>query len=116
VTDAPAKLYSDQRSVATYLGDSGDGFTLPFKEKWRVPDAIAAVVGFIGTGAGVTANLASGHALTFLLLGGLLTVTAVWALSRLPVQRPSLSTRVRWWWANQLPRQSCSHPPAHRPR
>ena len=41
--DEPAKIYSDQRTVTIYLGDSGDGFTMPFKEKWRAPDAIAAV-------------------------------------------------------------------------
>ena len=60
--DAPAKIYSDQRTVTIHLGDSGDGFTLPFKEKWRAPDAAAAVIGFIATSAAVTANLTSGHA------------------------------------------------------
>ena len=114
--DAPAKIYSDQRTVAIYLGDSGDGFTLPFKEKWRAPDAIAAVVGFIATGAAVTANLTGGHALAILVLGTLITVAAVWALSRLPVHRPSLSTRLRWWWANLVPRVQESHPARHRDR
>ena len=42
-SDTPAKIYSDQRTVTIHLGDSGDGFTLPFKEKWRAPDAAAAV-------------------------------------------------------------------------
>jgi hypothetical protein len=109
--DAPAKIYSDQRTVTTYLGDSGDGFTLPFKEKWRAPDATAAVIGFVATGAAVTANLTGGHALTILLVGVLLTAGSVWGLSRLPTHRPSLSTRARWWWANLLARQHCSHPP-----
>lgn len=108
--DAPAKIYSDQRTVATYLGDSGDGFTLPFKEKWRTPDAIAAVVGFLLTGAAVTANLTGGHALSILVVGTLITVAVVSALSRLPVHRPSLTTRLRWWWANLAPRQDHSHP------
>ena len=27
--DTPAKVYSDQRDLPIYLGDSGDGFTLP---------------------------------------------------------------------------------------
>ena len=43
--DTPAKVYSDQRGLPIYLGDSGDGFTLPLKEKWRAPDAFAAVTG-----------------------------------------------------------------------
>jgi hypothetical protein len=108
--DAPAKIYSDQRTVTTYLGDSGDGFTLPFKDKWRAPDATAAVIGFIATGAAVTANLTGGHALSILLVGVLLTAGSVWLLSRLPTQRPSLSTRTRWWWANLTARQHGSHP------
>jgi hypothetical protein len=114
--EAPAKIYSDQRTMAVYLGDSGDGFTLPFKEKWRAPDAIAAVVGFIATGAAVTANLTEGHALTILVLGTLATVAAVWALSRLPVQRPTLSTRMHWWWANLVPHEQRSHPTRDRMR
>ncbi|MDG4667942.1 hypothetical protein [Mycobacterium sp. 236(2023)] len=109
-SDAPAKIYSDQRSVAIHLGDSGDGFTLPFKEKWRAPDAAAAVLGFIGTGAAVTANLTSGHALRILIVGVLLTVAAVWALSRLPASRPSLATRTRWWLADLRPAVQSTHP------
>lgn len=116
IDDAPAKIYSDQCTVATHLGDSGDGFMLPFKGKWRAPDAIAAVIGFVATGAAVTTNLTGGHALTIMVLGALSTVTAVWALSRLPVHRPSLSTRLRWWSANLLPRVQGSHPARHRDR
>ncbi|KUI36189.1 hypothetical protein [Mycobacterium sp. GA-2829] len=108
--DTPAKIYSDQRDVTVYLGDSGDGFTLPFKEKWRPADAAAAVIGFLGTGAAVTANLTSGHALLILIVGALLTVTAVWLLGKLPSTRPSLTTRVQWWWANTVPRLTSSHP------
>lgn len=98
--DAPAKIYSDQRTVTIHLGDSGDGFTLPFKEKWRPADATAAVIGFIGTAAGVTANLDSGYALRILIVGVVLTVCAVWLMSKLPATRPSLATRVRWLWRN----------------
>jgi hypothetical protein len=47
--DTPAKIYSDQGEVTIYLGDSGDGFTMPFKEKWRAADGIAGVAGFIIT-------------------------------------------------------------------
>jgi hypothetical protein len=108
-SDAPAKIYSDQRSVTIHLGDSGDGFTLPFKEKWRAPDAAAAVIGFLVTGAAVTANLTSGYALRILIVGAVLTVTAVWLLSKLPTTRPTLATRVRWFCADLRPRVSCSH-------
>jgi hypothetical protein len=108
-----AKIYSDQRTVTIHLGDSGDGFTLPFKEKWRAPDAAAAVIGLIATGAAVTANIDSGHGLVILVVGILVTVTVVWLLSKLPSTRPSLSTRAAWWWENVHPRPSCSHrPPA----
>jgi hypothetical protein len=107
--DAPAKIYSDQRTVTIHLGDSGDGFTLPFKEKWRAPDAAAAVVGFIATGAAVTSGLNSGHALGILVVGVVLTVMAVWLLAKLPSTRPSLATRARWMWANMRPRVRCSH-------
>ena len=103
-TDAPAKIYSDQRTITIHLGDSGDGFTLPFKEKWRVPDATAAVVGLIATGAAVTANLDSGYALRILVIGIALTITAVWLLSKLPPTRPSLITRALWTWETIRPR------------
>jgi hypothetical protein len=109
--DTPAKIYSDQRSVTIHLGDSGDGFTLPFKEKWRAPDAAAAVIGFIATSAAVTANLASGYALRILIVGATLTVAAVWLLSKLPATRPSLAVRAQWLAANLRPRITCSHPP-----
>jgi hypothetical protein len=111
--DAPAKIYSDQRSITIHLGDSGDGFTLPFKEKWRAPDAAAAVVGFVVTGTAVTANLSSGYALRILIAGAVLTVAAVWLLSKLPAARPTLLTRARWLGADLRPRVSCSH---RRPR
>ena len=108
--DSPAKVYSDQRDLPIYLGDSGDGFTLPFKEKWRAPDAAAAVTGFIVTGSLVTAQLQSGHALAILLGGAAVTAAAVAGLSRLPHSRPSLGTRARWWWADLRPRVTTSHP------
>jgi xanthine/uracil/vitamin C permease (AzgA family) len=113
--DAPAKIYSDQRTVTIHLGDSGDGFTLPFKEKWRAPDATAAVVGLLVTAGLVTAHLDSGYALRILVVGIALTVTAVWLLSKLPSTRPSLSTRAVWMWANTRPRVVSSHPPKPHP-
>ena len=108
--DTPAKVYSDQRDLPIYLGDSGDGFTLPLKEKWRAPDAFAAVIGFVVTGAAVTANLTSGNALTILVCGAAVTAAAVWLLSRLPHGRPSLTTRAGWWWQDIHPTVWCSHP------
>jgi hypothetical protein len=104
-----AKIYSDQRSLPIHLGDSADGFTLPFKEKWRAPDAIAAVTGFVVTGGLVTANIDSGHALRILVVGAVLTVAAVWLLAKLPANRPSLPTRARWWWEDLRPQVSASH-------
>jgi hypothetical protein len=111
--DAPAKIYSDQGDVTIYLGDSGDGFTLPFKEKWRAPDAIAGIGGVLLTGGLVTANLDSGNAGTILAVGAVLTVVLVWLLSKLPTSRPSLITRAAWAWENLRPQVSSSHP---RPR
>ncbi|WP_094287308.1 hypothetical protein [Mycobacterium lehmannii] len=108
-TDVSAKIYSDQRSLPIHLGDSGDGFTLPFKEKWRAPDAIAAVTGFVVTGSLVTANIDSGNAFRILVIGAVLTVAAVWLLSKLPATRPSLRTRARWWWENLRPKVCSSH-------
>ena len=67
------------------------------------------MIGFIVTGAAVTANLTSGYALRILITGAVLTVAAVWLLSKLPAGRPTLATRARWCWANMRPRLSCSH-------
>jgi hypothetical protein len=108
-SDTPAKIYSDQRTVTIHLGDSGDGFTLPFKEKWRPADATTAVIGFIATGAAVTANLTSGYALRILIVGAVLTIAAVWLAAKLPATRPSVATRARWWWHNTWPQVSSSH-------
>ena len=107
---SPAKVYSDQRDLPIYLGDSGDGFTLPFKEKWRAPDAVAAVAGFIVTGTLVTTHLDGGHALIILIVGVAVTATTVWLLAKLPHSRPSAPTRLRWWCADFRPRVTCSHP------
>jgi hypothetical protein len=110
--EVSAKIYSDQRSLPIHLGDSGDGFTLPFKEKWRAPDAIAAVLGFVLTGSLVTANIGNGaSAVRILVAGVVITATAVWLLSKLPATRPSLRTRTRWWWDNLRPRVVSSHRP-----
>ena len=108
--DGPAKVWSDQRDLPIYLGDSGDGFRLPGKENWRAPDAIAALVGLSVTAILVTVNLDSGSALTILVIGVVMTVAAVIALSKLPATRPSLSTRLNWFLADLRPQVSCSHP------
>jgi hypothetical protein len=109
VDDAPAKVWSDQRDLPIHLGDAGDGFRLPFKEKWRLPDALAALIGFCVTAALVTLNLENGNALPLLVAGVAVTTAAVWALGRLPAVRPSIRTRLRWWLANARPRVWCSH-------
>ncbi|MFL0242643.1 hypothetical protein [Mycobacterium sp. SMC-17] len=106
--DAPAKVYSDQRDVTIVLGES-DGFTLPFRDNWRAPDAIAGVVGTLGTLTAVTLNLYSGHAVAILIIGAALTVGSVLALAKLPQARPTMSTRLAWWWENTRPTVSCSH-------
>lgn len=108
--DTPAKVWSDQRDLPIHLGDSGDGFRLPFKEKWRLPDASALLVGFIVTASLVTANLQSGNALIIGAAGATLTAAAIWALSKLPATRPSIRTRLQFWWADLRPQVSCSHP------
>ena len=109
VDETPAKVWSDQRDLPIHLGDSGDGFRLPFKEKWRLPDAVALLVGFVVTASLVTANLESGNALLIAALGTALTAAAVWALSKLPATRPSIRTRLQWWLADLRPTVSCSH-------
>ena len=109
VDDAPAKVWSDQRDLPIHLGDSGDGFRLPFKEKWRLPDAAAALLGFVITSSLVTLNLEDGDAITVGVTGFGLTTVAVWAASKLPATRPSIRTRLHWWLADLRPRVSCSH-------
>ena len=109
VEQDPAKVWSDQRDLPIHLGDSGDGFRLPFKEKWRAPDATAALVGFVVTASLVTLNLESGSVLIILVVGAAVTAAAVWLLSKLPATRPSIRTRLDWWLADLRPRVSCSH-------
>jgi hypothetical protein len=109
VDDSPAKVWSDQRDLPIHLGDSGDGFRLPFKETWRLPDALALLVGFVATSSLVTLNLQSGHPLTIAMIGIAATAAAVWALSKLPATRPTLRTRLQWWLADLRPTVSCSH-------
>jgi len=109
VDESPAKVWSDQRDLPIHLGDSGDGFRLPFKQTWRLPDAVALLVGFVVTAALVTLNLENGDALVIAAIGIALTAAAVWALAKLPATRPSIRTRLQWWLADARPRVSCSH-------
>jgi hypothetical protein len=109
VDDSPAKVWSDQRDLPIHLGDAGDGFRLPFKETWRLPDAVALLIGFVTTTSLVTLNLQSGNALTVAVIGVALTAAAVWVLSKLPATRPSIPTRLQWWLADLRPQVSCSH-------
>jgi hypothetical protein len=110
VDDTPAKVWSDQRDLPIHLGDAGDGVRLPFKEKWRLPDALAALIGFILTAGLVTAHLQDGDALIILVTGAAVTAAAVWALGRWPAVRPSVRSRLLWWWADLRPQVRCSHP------
>lgn len=110
VDEAPAKVWSDQRDLPIHLGDSGDGFRIPGKEKWRLPDALAALIGFVVTLSLVTLNLESGNAIQILVVGVVLTAAAVWALDKLPYRRPSLRSRFAWWLANLRPQIVSSHP------
>lgn len=107
--ESPAKVWSDQRDLPIYLGDSGDGFRLPFKEKWRLPDTTALLVGFVATASLMTLNLQSGNALIIGAVGAALTAAAIWALSKLPATRPSLRTRMQFWLADLRPHLTCSH-------
>ncbi|MGO9158741.1 hypothetical protein [Mycobacterium sp.] len=107
--ETPAKVWSDQRDLPIYLGDSGDGFRLPFKEKWRLPDTTALLVGFVATASLMTLNLQSGNALIIGAVGAALTAAGIWALSKLPASRPSLRTRLQFWLADLRPRVVCSH-------
>ena len=114
VDETPAKVWSDQRDLPIHLGDSGDGFRLPFKEKWRLPDAVALLVGFVVTASLVTVNLENGTAALIALIGIVVTAVAVWALSKLPATRPSIRARLQWWLADLRPTVSCSHHPPRR--
>ena len=49
------------------------------------------------------------RALRILIVGAVLTATAVWLLSKLPAARPTLATRARWLCADICPRVSGSH-------
>lgn len=82
---------------------------MPFKEKWRLPDALALLVGFVVTASLITVNLESGNALIIAVIGIVVTALAVWALSKLPASRPSMRTRLHWWLADLRPQVSCSH-------
>ncbi len=109
VDDSPAKVWSDQRDLPIHLGDAGDGIRLPFKDTWRFPDALAALLGFCVTAGLVTLYLDSRAAVPILVIGAIVTALAVWALGNLPAVRPSVRTRIRWWLANLRPAVSCSH-------
>ena len=77
---------------------------------WAVVTVVISLIGFVVTGAAVTANLTSGSALRILVCGAAVTAAAVWLLSRLPHGRPSLKTRAVWWWRDIHPTVWCSHP------
>ncbi len=104
-----AKLYTDLSEVVTYLSRSRSGMALPEFRRWRAPDAVAGVGGFLGTVASTVATFGSGYARYVLVLGLLTTVIAVIALGRLPKFGPSGLTRMRWWLEARSPRTTCTH-------
>lgn len=115
--DSPAKVWSDQRDIPIYLGDTGDGWRIPFREKWRVPDACAALIGFVVTSSLATLDLQSGgtNGLTILVVGAMLTALAVTLLAKLPASRPSWRTRLTWRLNDLRPQVISSHPAGTEP-
>ena len=88
-----AKVYTDLSEFVVYLSKSRNGFALPEFRRWRAPDAIAGVGGFL---------------LTIILT----TVAAVIVLGRLPKFGPSGLTRLRWRLEARSPRTTATHLPA----
>ncbi len=107
-----AKLYTDLSEVVTYLSRSRSGMAMPDFRRWRAPDAVAGVGGFLGTVALTVATLGSGYARYVLVLGLITTVMAVIALGRLPKFGPTGLTRTRWWLEARSPRTTCTHSPS----
>jgi len=104
-----APLWKVMKSVVT-----DEPVTRTRPHVWHYGDVKSLVMesGGLITAAAVTVNLDSGYALRILVVGIVLTVTAVWLLSKLPSTRPSLSTRSMWLWENLRPRVRSSHGPA----
>ena len=107
-----AKIYTDLSEFVVWLSKSRNGFALPEFRRWRAPDAIAGVGGFLLTIILTVATFGSGYARYVLLVGVVVTVAAVIVLGRLPKFGPSGLTRLRWRLEAHSPRTSCTHLPA----
>ena len=107
-----AKVYTDLSEFVVYLSKSRNGFALPEFRRWRAPDAIAGVGGFLLTIILTVATFGSGYARYVLIAGIIVTVAAVIVLGRLPKFGPSGITRLRWRLEAQSPRTTATHSPS----
>jgi hypothetical protein len=107
-----AKVYTDLSEFVVYLSKSRNGFALPEFRRWRAPDAIAGVGGFLLTIVLTVATFGGGYARYVLIAGIIVTVAAVIVLGRLPKFGPSGLTRLRWRLEAHSPRTTCTHLPA----
>lgn len=106
-----AKVYTDLSEFVVYLSKSRNGFALPEFRRWRAPDAIAGVGGFLLTIILTVATFGSGYPGYVLIVGILATVAAVIVLGRLPKFGPSGLTRLRWRLEARSPRTTATHLP-----
>ena len=107
-----AKVYTDLSEFVVYLSKSRNGFALPEFRRWRAPDAIAGVGGFLLTIMVTVATFGSGYPGYVLIVGIIATVAAVIVLGRLPKFGPSGLTRLRWRLEARSPRTTATHLPA----
>lgn len=107
-----AKVYTDLSEFVVYLSKSRNGFALPDFRRWRAPDAIAGVGGFLLTIILTVATFGSGYPGYVLFFGIIATVAAVIVLGRLPKFGPSGLTRLRWRLEARSPRTTATHLPA----
>ena len=107
-----AKVYTDLSEFVIYLSKSRNGFALPEFRRWRAPDAIAGVGGFLLTIMVTVATFGSGYPGYVLIVGIIATVAAVIVLGRLPKFGPSGLTRLRWRLEARSPRTTATHLPA----
>ena len=106
-----AKVYTDLSEFVVYLSKSRNGFALPEFRRWRAPDAIAGVGGFLLTINLTVATFGSGYPGYVLIVGIIATVAAVIVLGRLPKFGPSGLTRLRWRLEARSPRTTATHLP-----
>lgn len=107
-----AKVYTDLSEFVVYLSKSRNGFALPEFRRWRAPDAIAGVGGFLLTIMVTVATFGSGYPGYVLIVGIIATVAAVIVFGRLPKFGPSGLTRLRWRLEARSPRTTATHVPA----